>query len=155
MTEFHPVTGETVNDFLKMRILPEQEDFVGSNAVTLAQSIFEPGSEVWGIFDGKTPVGMVAMIDMAHPDADLSDGDDPDGIYLWRLLIDKDAQHRGHGRAALDFTVARARALGRAHVALSSVDGPGCAIPFYEAYGFRKTGRIVDDEVCMTLRPLP
>ncbi len=152
MTNFAPITGKTLGAFLKMRPKEGQDGFVASNAVTLAQSIFEGGSEVHGIFDGDAPVGMMALVDMSHPDADLDEGDDPDGVYLWRLLIDGKHQRNGHGRSALEFTVNRARELGRAHVALSAVPDEGTPIPFYKKFGFSETGRIVDDEVELVMR---
>ena len=54
--------------------------------MTMAQSIFEAGSEIYGIWQDDTPVGLLAVVDMSHPDADLDEGDDPDGIYIWRLM---------------------------------------------------------------------
>ena len=121
------------------------------NAVTLAQSMFEKGSDVFGIFDGDTPVGMIAFKDLSHPEAYIGEGDNPDGIYLWRLLIDGAHQGRGHGWAALTFTMERARRLGRAEVTLTAVPEEGTPIPFYEKFGFIQTGRILDDEVELAL----
>lgn len=152
MTKFAPISAVTLGSFLRMRPKEGQDVFVASNAVTLAQSIFESGSEVHGIFDGETAVGLVAFVDMAHPEADLDEEDDPDGLYLWRLLIAGEHQGRGHGRAALDFAVQRAKELGRAQVVLSAVPDTGTPIPFYKAFGFVETGRIVDEEVELILK---
>ncbi|MCG7522625.1 GNAT family N-acetyltransferase [Ruegeria sp. Ofav3-42] len=69
----------------------------------MAQSIFEPESEIYGVWEQTAPVGLLAIVDMSHPDADLDECDDPDGIYIWRLMVDQAHQGRGYGRAALDF----------------------------------------------------
>jgi len=152
MTEFAPITRQTLGGFLKMRLKDGQDEFVAPNAVTIAESIYEKGSEVYGIFEGQTPVGLAALIDLAHPEAFLHEGEDPNGVYLWRLSIDGAHQGQGHGRAALDFAVSRAGDLGRAYVSLTANPQEGTPIPFYEKYGFSKTGRVIDGEVELALR---
>lgn len=150
MPEFRPLDADAVLPLIRLDVAPEQKGFVAPNAVTMAQSIFEHGSEIYGIWEDGTPVGLLAIVDMSHPRAELDDGDNPDGIYVWRLMVSADRQRQGFGRAAMDFAVGIARERGRAHVALSAVDGPGTAIAFYEKIGFRKSGRIVDGEIELT-----
>ncbi len=154
MIAFRAPTRETLLPFLKMELTEAQWDarLVAPNAVTLAQAAYNPASEVWGIYDGDTPVGLMALIDFAHPEADLQEGDPPDALYLWRLLIDETHQRKGYGRAALDHAVKRARALQRSSVTLGAVPGDQSAIPFYESYGFVQTGRVVDGEREMAFR---
>lgn len=152
MSLLAPVPKSDLRSVLKLDPGPGMDNFVAPNAVTFAQSLYEPGSEIFGIYDGTTPVGLLAIVDMAHPNADLDDEDDPDGVYLWRLMVDQGRQRQGHGRAALDFCVSRARELGRKQIIVSAVPDAGTPIPFYKGYGFEETGRIVDEEVEMVLR---
>ena len=112
----------------------------------MGQAPFEPGSEVYGIWDGETPVGLIAVIYMTHPDADITAGHDRDGIYVWRLMIAADVQRHGIGWAAMQFAIDTAKERGRAHVAVCCVDEPGSAIGFYEKLGFRRTGKVLGDE---------
>ena len=151
MTEFRIVTKKDLIPLFGLSLKNEQWNFVARPATTLAQAAYEDGAEVFGMWGGDTPVGMIATIDFADPGASLDPGDPDDVIYVWRLLIDEAHQRRGYGRMALDFAAEKARALGRRGVLLTSVDSPGSAIPFYEAYGFKKTGRIIDDEVELSL----
>lgn len=151
MPEFRPLTAETLRLLAALEVRADQETFVASNLMTMAQAPFEPGSEIFGIWDGDVPVGLLAVIDMAHPDAGWDDGDDPDGLFIWRLMIDQAYQRRGHGRAALAFARSLARSKGRADLAISVVDEPGGPRPLYEAFGFRPTGRVLDDEVELRL----
>ena len=147
MVEFRVVDRASVNAFIRME-LPENQPFVAPNAVTLAQAAYDPSATVFGIWDGETPVGMAAVVDMSHPDADLDEGDDPTGYYIWRLLIAEDHQRRGLGTNFLVFAEAEAKRLGRTHLALTAVpEEEGNPIPFYEKFGFAKSGRVIDDEV--------
>ncbi len=147
MVEVRPLTYEALMPLIKLDVRPDQSDMVAPNAITMAQSIFEHGSEIFGIFDGDKPVGLLAIIDLTHPEADLDPGDDPDTIYVWRLMVDAAHQRKGFGTAGLDHAMAIARDRGRARLAISAVPDDGSAIPVYEKYGFQRTGRIVEGEV--------
>lgn len=153
MTRLVPFARTHIDAVLALDVAPGQEGRVAPNAVTIAQSIFEPGSEVFTIFDGDRPVGLLAVVDMSHPDADLDEGDDPDGLYIWRLLVDAAAQGRGHGRAAIEHAIDIARARGRAHLALSVVPHNTEALALYQRMGFSPSGRMVDGEVELIRRP--
>ena len=74
--------------------------------------------------------------------------------YLWKLLIDARHQRRGYGTAALDLVAEYFRARPGVEVMWTSAgQGEGSPIPFYERYGFERTGEIVfDDEVLLRLR---
>ena len=74
--------------------------------------------------------------------------------YLWKLLIDERRQRSGYGTAALDLVADYFRGRPGVEVMWTSAgqgeDGP---IPFYERYGFVRTGEIVfDDEVLLRLQ---
>lgn len=153
MTHIRPFGRDDIRALLAVEARPDQEGCVAPNAVTIAQSIFEPGSEIFGLWNGETAVGLLAIIDMSHPDADLGDGDDPDGIYIWRLLVDAAVQGKGHGRAAVRHAIAIARERGRAHLVVSAIPRNESALGLYQSEGFRPTGRIVDGEVELIRRP--
>ncbi len=147
MPDFRPLTRETLRPLAGLSVRDEQTTFVAPNLMTMAQSIFEPGSEIYGVWEGETAVGLLAVVDMSHPDADLDEGDEPDGIYIWRLMVDQAYQGRGFGRSALEFAKTLAQEKGRANLVISVVDEPGSALPLYKRFGFSTTGRIVDGEV--------
>ena len=152
MFDVRPLEKATLSPVLRLAVAPEQTRFVSTAAVTVAQSMFEPASEVFGLWDGETAVGLIGMIDFTRPDADLVEGEERDNFYLWRLLIDQGHQRRGYGSQALGFFFDRAREKGIARVTLTAVDGPGTPIPFYERHGFTRTGRIIEGEVQMARR---
>lgn len=153
MPEFRPLAKNHIRDLYRLEVRPDQTKFVAPNGVTLAQWPFEPGSMVFGIWEGETAVGLLAMIDFSHPEADLQEGEDPTALYVWRLLIGADHQRKGYGTAALDFAKAKRIEMGLSAIFISAVDEPGSAIPLYEKEGFVRTGRIVDGETELVWRP--
>ncbi|MEM1431875.1 MAG: GNAT family N-acetyltransferase [Pseudomonadota bacterium] len=149
MTFRRPVERDHVRPLLKLKVKPDQQEQVASNAATLAQQAYEPNSYVWGLWDGDTPVGLLAMLDPAgHPD---EEQDKADAAYVWRLMIDSAHQGNGYGLRALGEVLAVAQEWGRSRVMLSAVERDGGAIAFYEKYGFDRTGRIVWGEVEMSV----
>jgi diamine N-acetyltransferase len=146
MLERRPVTRETVRPLAALAVRPDQPRLVTPNALTLAEAPFETGSHVWGLWAGDVPVGLMAMV---HPDLYPwhQPGDDREAAYLWRLMIDGASQGKGYGRAALDFTMQTARDWGKPRVTASVSAEPHSNLGFYQHYGFRTTGRIVEGEV--------
>ncbi|MEM9009820.1 MAG: GNAT family N-acetyltransferase [Pseudomonadota bacterium] len=146
MLERRLVTRETLVPLLQLEVRRDQVGLVASNAATIAQVAYEPGAEVWGLWDGDRAVGLMAMIDpQRHPWPE--EGDDPQAAFLWRLMIGEEVQGQGYGRAAIGQVFAQARAWGLPRLVCSVVPDAASALPFYEKLGFRRTGRILDGEV--------
>ncbi|WP_375280387.1 GNAT family N-acetyltransferase [Pseudooctadecabacter sp.] len=152
MTKVVALGAKTVVPMLDLAVRDDQDHLVAPNAVTLPQALFEGGSEVYGIYDGSTPAGLLALIDFAHDAVKLQTRETRDTLYIWRLMIDANHQGRGHGRAALAFAADLAQTRRRRQIALSVVPDAASALPFYEASGFAKTGRKTDGELELTRR---
>jgi diamine N-acetyltransferase len=139
---------------LRLRRASGQERFLGSMESHFEDAITDAKAcpRMWSAHDGDTLVGFV-MISDGIPAETLAADDDILGPYfLWRLLIDADAQGRGYGRATLDAVVAYLRTRPGADVLLTSCGaGEGSPQPFYERYGFVPTGEIKWDEVVLRL----
>ena len=147
MIERREITRDTVDAILRLKVRDDQPGMVAPNSVTLAQVAYEqPGSYVWGLWNGDTPVGLIAMINPnEYPWPE--DGDDTGAAYVWRLMIDGDHQGKGFGRAAIDQAIDITKSWNLPRLCLTAVEKDGSAIPFYEHLGFSRTGRIVDGEV--------
>ena len=136
------ITAATVNDILKLKVRPEQETFVGSNAKSIAQAYFEPRAWFRAIYADDTPVGFVQLID---------DAETPK-YYIWRFMIDAAHQRKGYGRRALQLVIDYVRSRPNAReVTLSYVQAEGGPEPLYRSMGFVPTGEIDDDEVVARL----
>jgi diamine N-acetyltransferase len=140
-----PITAETVLDIVKLRVGPDQEQFVAPNAVSLAQALFSPTAWYRAIYAAASPVGFV-MLD-----------DDPSQhtYFLWRFMIAAEHQGRGYGRRALGLVVEYVRSRpGAVELRTSYVPGEGSPGPFYHRLGFEDTGEVDDGERVLRL-PLP
>jgi diamine N-acetyltransferase len=138
MSEFDPevtlreITKENLGSILRLKVAPEQEQFVASNAVSLAQAHFEPELPYFrAIYAGDVPVGFLMLEYNAEKQF----------YALWRLMIDNQYQKRGYGRKALDLLFAHLKTLPKSDVLYTSClpaeGGPGL---FYEKMGFVYTG---------------
>ncbi len=145
MSEFEvtlrEITKENLSDILRLKVAPQQEHFVASNAVSLAQAHFEPETPWFrAIYAGEMPVGFL----MLEYDREY------ETYNLWRFMIDERHQGRGYGRRALALLFAHVKTLPRADAFYTSCapaeGGPG---PFYEKMGFAYTGEEEDGELWM------
>ena len=145
--ELRDVTKDDVRPLVKLDVMPEQQCFVASNAISIAQAAYEPLGRPLGMYAKGEPVGFLLVFDARR------DPDEPaNQLYVWRLMVDHRHQGKGYGRRAMQWVVDEARRLGYAEVGLSHWDADGHAGPFYEKHGFAYTGRIKDNEREMVLR---
>jgi diamine N-acetyltransferase len=141
MIELREVGKHNLREVLRLKVAPEQENFVAPNAVSIAQAYFDRET-AWfrAIYDGDTPVGFVM----------LEDKPDVPSYYLWRFMIDARYQRKGIGRRALELILEHVRGRPGARELLTScVDAPGGPGPFYEGLGFAYTGEMDEDERVM------
>lgn len=137
------ITRETLRPILRLKVAPEQEMFVASNAVSIAQAHFEPET-AWfrGIYAGETPVGFV----MVEIDTTAQE------YFLWRFMIDRRYQGRGYGRRALQRVVDHVRTLpGARSLGCSYEPGEGSPAEFYHKFGFVDTGEVDEGELITRL----
>ena len=141
-----PVTDANVDALVKLAVKPEQQGFVATNAVSLAQAAYRAPGRPLALYEGDEPVGFLLLWDSRRS------ADEPaDELYVWRLMIDARHQGRGLGAQAIAWVVDEARRLGVASVGLSHVPGDGDAGPFYVKLGFRYTGEVDGVERVMIL----
>jgi diamine N-acetyltransferase len=137
------VTKENLFAVLKLKVAPEQERFVASNAISIAQAYFDRET-AWfrAIYAGETPVGFLM----------LEDKPDEAHYYLWRFMIDERYQRMGFGGRVIELLAQHVRTRPGAEVlTLSCVPGEGSPGPFYEKHGFAYTGEVDHGELVMRL----
>ena len=147
MITLRPLSDENRATIVGLRLAAGQDRFVNTVEEALLEAEEEPGGRAiqWGLYDEETPVGFVMISDEV-------DGPDYIAHYLWKLLIDAGHQRRGYGSAALDLVAAYFRDRGVAEMWTSAGQSEGGPIPFYERYGFERTGDVVfDNEVLLRL----
>ena len=134
------ITGDTLYSIIKLKVTPEQDQFVANNSNSIAEAYFEPKAWFRAIYAGETPVGFLMLLD--NPD-------EPE-YYLWRFMIDSRYQRMGYGRQAMNLLIEHVRTRPNAtRLLLSYSPGEGSPEPFYAGLGFANTGEVEDDENVM------
>ena len=159
MLKLEKVNSKNVWKLLKLRVSPEQEDFVASNTESIIEAYLAVTSGghafPFGIFEDDTPVGFL----MIGFDADDSYENPPQiahGNYcIWRLMIDENHQHRGYGqealRLALDFI--RTFPCGPAEYCYLSYEPENThAKKLYASFGFTENGEMDGEEIVAVLK---
>lgn len=137
------ITADTLWPILKLKVRPDQEQFVANNAMSIAEAYFEPKAWFRGIYADETPVGFVMLFD---------DPEKPE-YFLWRYMIDGRYQRLGFGRQALLLLIDHVRTRPNATEFRLSYEPADEGSPegFYARLGFVNTGEIVDGENEMLL----
>jgi diamine N-acetyltransferase len=142
------ITAETVREITNLSVSPDQQRFVASNAVSLAQALFSPEAWYRAIYADESPAGFVMLYDESLRAPPPSSPE----IALWRFMIDSQFQRRGIGAAALAQIIAHVRSKALfSSLLVSYVPAPGCAEEFYLRAGFRHTGKVDQGEVVLEL----
>ena len=154
MVTLKKITAENVWKIMKLRVNEEQENFVASNGQSVIEAyvaLTNGGYALpYGIYDDETPVGFL----MIGYDAEDSWEDAPHiakGNYsLWRLMIDRNYQHRGYGKEAirLAMEVMRTFPFGPAEYCWLSYEPENeVAKKLYRSFGFEENGEKDEDEI--------
>ncbi|BAU84957.1 acetyltransferase [Streptomyces laurentii] len=136
-----PVTPDTVDAAIDLRVHPHQEDNVAPVVRSLAEA-YAYGDGAWPrlIFDGDRLVGfLMAFLDLPWDGAGRRSG-------LWRLNIDAGQQGKGYGRYAVRAVAEELRRRGADEMYVTwhqGEHGPGA---FYRGLGFRETGEMSGDQ---------
>jgi diamine N-acetyltransferase len=126
-----------------LKLHPDQEEFVAGNALSIANAYVEPTFVPLGVYAGDALVGF-AMYGQ-HPDTG--------AWWVIRLMIDREHQGKGYGRAAMQAVIAMmADRVGCDEIVTSFVPANTVAAALYASLGFRPTGEIEDGEPLVQLR---
>lgn len=128
---------------IRLEVSEEQKDFVATNVFSIAQTTVEPTYRAQAVYDGEEMVGFV-----------MYGWDEEEGCHcLARLMVDKNQQGKGYGRAATVAVVERLRAEpGCRQIMLGVNPSNQSAQALYASLGFVKTGEVAHGEEVMRLR---
>lgn len=140
-----PIDESNFLDAFQLKLAPEQEAFVSNPVRSLAQAyVYRSQCQPFGIFASDRMVGYVMVI----YDYDIPEYD------IWHMMIDRDFQGRGYGKAAMGkcLEYIRTKPFGSSNrVALTCNRDNSAARRLYEAFGFRPTGAEDEDEIELAL----
>ncbi len=146
------ITSDTLKHVLSLKVTAEQEQFVASNAISIAQAYFEKAAWFRALKAGDEFVGFAMLFDPDHSDDASLTGKEREEMFLWRFMIDHKHQGKGYGHKAIDLLIGHVRSNTRyKRFAGSFEEGPGGPEPFYMKCGFEKTGEISDGETIFAM----
>lgn len=119
------------------------EEFVASNAVSIAQSKIQDGWITKAIYDDEIMVGF-AMYGFSYED----------NLYeICRIMIDHKYQGKGYGKVALGKVIEEMKNFKDCHEIFISFE-PDNQIGkrLYESFNFKDTGEIIEDELLYSLK---
>ena len=144
MVNFRKITEENFDAVIKMK-RPEGENFVASNAVSLAQAwLYRDDGDVFpfAIYDDDTIVGFMLL------EEDLEQA----RLDLWRIMLSPEQEGKGYGTAAVKLMIQYAKDSGRYRsVYLLCAPENHIARHIYDKLGFQPTGEICYGDIQMKL----
>ena len=141
MVELRAITEDNFIDAFNLELAPGQESFVSHPIRSLAQAyVYREQCQPFGIYaDGKMVGYVMVIYDYDIPEYD-----------VWHMMIDRSAQGRGYGSAAMDRVIEyiRTKPFGDSNrVALTCNKENPIAKKLYESKGFSATGVEDEDEI--------
>lgn len=140
MVALREITKENFWECIEIEVAADQKAFVTSNAVSLAQSKYQPECIPLGIYlDDK-------MIGFAMYCIDADDGE----YWIYRMMIDKNYQTRGYGKEALCQLIEKIKKDKSRHKIYLGVHKESiAAVRLYTSYGFQFNGQVFGSEHIM------
>ena len=156
MIELKEITYENFEKVLKLKVAKHQEDFVASNPYSLAEAYCSLKQDkypniVLAIANDDEVVGFLMYEYCPSKDRDEDEEYFQNAPYyhLFRYMIGEQYQDKGYGRVAMERLIEhmKTRPQGPADAIFICYCPPNVvAKKFYESFGFKDTGQIVDGE---------
>ncbi len=137
--ELRPITRENFFPVTRLKVAEDQQTFVATNVMSLAQAWLYPDWHPQAIYTGEELVGFVMW--------GFDPQDEPREYWVIRLMVDVQFQGRGYGTAALEIAIEQIRAAGAEAVFISFEPENVRAEAIYRRLGFEDTGRVESGEV--------
>lgn len=142
MIQLKEINRYNFSELIKLKVADDQQSFVASNVVSLAQAKVYPECVCFAIYDDELMVGFTMYC---------LDFDDQE-YWIYRLMIDEEHQSKGYGKAAMELLIDRLKKDPEHHVIYLSFEPENKgAKTLYEKLGFRADGRVVDGEIVYKL----
>ncbi len=145
------ITSATVHRVCRLKVRPDQEQFVATNAVSLAEALFVPEAWYRAVYLDELIVGFVMLWDDTLSKTPAAKPE----ICLWRLMIAAEHQGKGIGKRVIE-EVVRYVLSRKSITRFYSSYVPGKTGPelFYLSLGFAPTGALDEDGEVIIEYPL-
>ena len=145
MVQLREITKDNYEDVLALSVNYSQKGFVSTTEESLAQALeYSNTAYPFAVYGGGKVVGFIMM---GYYEA-------KEYYTLWKLLIDRNQQGKGYGRAALELGINFLKEnfnVSEIYTGVSPYNA--VAKSLYESVGFRFTGLVEDnmEEMVLTL----
>ncbi|NHZ64364.1 GNAT family N-acetyltransferase [Massilia genomosp. 1] len=141
------VTEDNFDTLIELPLLPEQQDYLASNAYSIAQASFYPDSFFTrAIYLDDKPIGFLMYVSLA-------DEGQPGEYAIYRFMIDSGEQGKGYGRRAIGLALDEIRSRPDAKVIqICYWPSNPVAKDFYASLGFVETGLDEQGEMYAQIR---
>jgi diamine N-acetyltransferase len=144
--ELREISEETVYAVTQLKVAAKQEQFVATNAVSLAEALFSPRAWFRAIYADDELVGFVMLAD----DTLLEPRPVPCEVAVWRLMVDHRFQGRGIGRECMLQIIDHVKEKQGVDLFYTSyAPGDGDPSNFYKRLGFAPNGLMDEDEIVL------
>lgn len=139
------LTQDNWKDCIKLKVNPDQENFVASNLYSIAEAQFKPGCTPLAVYDDETLVGFIMYeLDVMNQIQK--------AYFICRLMIDSTYQGRGYGRTAMQQVISRLKEYPDCQIIETSyVPENTVAAKLYNSLGFVPTGELEEGEIVVRL----
>ena len=138
-----PITRDNLWAVVDLKLHPDQENLIEDNVASIANAYVEPTFVPLAVYAGDDLVGF-AMYGQ-HPTTG--------AWWVIRIMIDRDHQGKGLGRAAMEALIeTMAERVGCEEVVSSTLPSNAAMAGLFASLGFRPTGEIEDGEPLVSLR---
>lgn len=119
-------------DCCELTVSKEQADYMEPNAVSIAQSKFEPTLKPYAIYAGDQAVGFLMYNSIAE---------ELEGYWIYRIMVDQAFQGHGIGKAATNLMIAEmAKSLNAKKIVVGYHPENMSAHNLYASLGFEDHG---------------
>ncbi|CUI04269.1 GNAT family N-acetyltransferase [Massilia antarctica] len=141
------VTEDNFDTIVELPLLPEQQDYLASNAYSIAQASFYPDSFFTrAIYLDDKPIGFLMYVSLA-------DEGEPGAYAIYRFMVDSGEQGKGYGRRAIGLVLDEIRSRPDATVIqICYWPTNQTAKDFYASLGFVETGLDEEGEMYAEIR---
>jgi len=155
MIELRKISIGNIKSCIKLKVSPEQENFVANNRHSLVQAfglnrrIIGKGSVAtpYAIYAGEAMVGFIMY---GYFTKKFDNKHNENYYYFWRFMIDKSHQGKGYARQALVQILdeIRKKPHGEANYCYVSYEPTNTLVrKWYQSLGFAETGEIDEGEI--------
>jgi diamine N-acetyltransferase len=142
MIRFEEVTRDNFWECVSLTVMEGQNEFVTSNAVSIAQAKVQPECIPLAIYDDRSMIGFLMYC---------IDEDDSE-YWIYRMMIDEKYQSKGYGKQALEKLLEVIKAdKTRNKIYLGVHKESIAAVKLYEGVGFEFDGQVFGSEHIMRL----